>query len=58
MSSATEYRERAGDLLNRAISTSNMNERSRLISEAALWHQLARVAEARRDQTDCLDRSA
>jgi hypothetical protein len=58
MPSATEYRDRAGELLKQAISTSNLNERSRLISEAAFWHQLARVAEARGDRIDYLDRSA
>ena len=35
---AEECRRKADALLNEAVATSDLNERSRLIDEAAIWH--------------------
>jgi hypothetical protein len=41
MSSAEDYRRKADALLSLAAETSDLNERSRLITEAVQWHMQA-----------------
>ena len=55
MSSAGIYRAKADDLLRQATTTSDMGERSRLISEAVRWHAMANAADDAARSVDDID---